>query len=216
MIDVRKSACAVEADRTREVALVDADAVNKTVAQAMVSAVVSVKEDVAEVGTYLCGEPEALDGLPPERMAAALRVLSAAGLQNAVSTLLARPDITIDVAGSDGRTALFVACQNGETAVARMLLAAGADADLSDGDGITPLWMATQNSHEAVVDALLKEGKADANRADNDGITPLMMVRHAPFDTRAPCVGLVTPSHAVAAPNRGYKLTPTATHPHLP
>lgn len=180
MIDVRKAACAVETDRTREMALIDADAVNKTVAQAMVAAVVSVKEDVAEVGAYLCGEPEALGELPPARMAAALRVASAVGLQDAVSTLLARPDIAIDVASGDGRTALFVACQNGETAIARMLLGAGADADLSDGDGITPLWMATQNGHEAVVAALLKEGKADTNRADNDGITPLMMVRHPP------------------------------------
>ena len=119
MIDVRKSACAVEADRIREMALVDADAVNKTVAQALVAAVVSVKEDVAEVGAYLCGEPETLSSLPSARMAAALRVASAAGLQNAVSTLLARPDIPVDVTSTDGRTALFFACQNGKEAIAR-------------------------------------------------------------------------------------------------
>jgi len=51
---------------------------------------------------------------------------------------------------NDGVTPLFITCQNGHEAVARLLLDRRAQVDLATNDGVTPLYITCQNGHEAV------------------------------------------------------------------
>ena len=57
-----------------------------------------------------------------------------------------------------GATPLYIACQNGHEACARLLLDRDAKVDLARQDGATPLIMACQNSHEACARLLLERG----------------------------------------------------------
>ena len=64
----------------------------------------------------------------------------------------------------DGRTALFVASQEGHDAVVKTLLIEGnADVNFPDKDGYTALHLASEKGHVTVVKTLLKECNTDPN-----------------------------------------------------
>jgi hypothetical protein len=199
MVDVQRAECAVEADKKRELALVDATKVNKQVRQALVAAMATVQENVSELDAYQCGEPEALAAVPAERREAVLEAASAAGLVAVVYELAGQVNLQgvcyplfiaasnghlevvhalleakakVDQADNDGWTPLFMAAQKGHLEVVRALLEANAEVDKADNDGVTSLFMAAQNGHLEVVHALL-EAKAEVDQAHNDGWTPL-------------------------------------------
>jgi hypothetical protein len=205
MVDVVKAECAVEADKKRELALVDATKVNKQVRQALVAAMATVQENVSELDAYQCGEPEALAAVPAERREAVLEAASAAGLVAVVYELAGQVNLQgvyyplfiaasnghlevvhalleakakVDQADNDGWTPLFMAAQKGHFEVVRALLEANAEVDKADNDGVTSLFMAAQNGHLEVVHALL-EAKAEVDQASNSGWSPLFVAAWA-------------------------------------
>ena len=72
----------------------------------------------------------------------------------AVSTQLAAK-ADVNIAQSDGTTALHWAAYHDKADVVSQLLAAGAKADPANRYGITPLLLACQNGSESIVRALL-------------------------------------------------------------
>ena len=92
-----------------------------------------------------------------------------------VQDLLAA-DRSVDVNKEDeyGRTPLYAAAKEGQTAVVAALLAApGIDVNKEDKDGRTPLHMAAKKGHTAVVAALLATPGIDVNKEHAYGKTPL-------------------------------------------
>ncbi len=67
---------------------------------------------------------------------------------------------------------LYIAAQQGDCEVVKLLLDAKADPNQACENSATPLYIAAQNGHFKVVKLLL-EAKADPNQARNDGVTPL-------------------------------------------
>ena len=79
----------------------------------------------------------------------------------------------INAPGADGLTALHLAAQADDSAMARLLLNAGANANAVDRYGITPLWLAATNGSAAMIETLLQAG-ANPNTALPGGETVLM------------------------------------------
>ena len=50
-----------------------------------------------------------------------------------------------------GGAALYIACQEGHTAIVTILIDAGANVNSADEDRRTPLWIASCNNHTEVV-----------------------------------------------------------------
>eukprot|EP00037_Helgoeca_nana_P010518 m.92832 g.92832 ORF g.92832 m.92832 type:complete len:462 (-) comp20251_c1_seq2:4031-5416(-) len=88
-----------------------------------------------------------------------------------VSYLLTEVRFPVNAIKPDGATALFLAAQEGHSALALLLIDAGAQIDLPDEDGISPLYIACYQGHQEVVDTLLKAG-ADPNKLGLDGTSP--------------------------------------------
>jgi len=85
--------------------------------------------------------------------------------------IAARADVNI--ADSDGSTALLWAAYESDIEMTRVLIAAGAKPDKANRYGVTPLLQASRTGDAATVDALLKAG-ADPSMAHPEGETPLM------------------------------------------
>ena len=94
------------------------------------------------------------------------------GNVEAVRTLLQKR-VDVNLAESDGMTALHWAARNNDLASARLLLRAGANTKATTRYGVTPLALAAQNGSAQMLDLLLKGG-ADANAALPEGETALM------------------------------------------
>ena len=88
------------------------------------------------------------------------------------SMLQTRPDVNI--AESDGSTALYWAAERNDVEIAQLLIGAGANVAARTRYGATPLTMASLNGNAALIETLLKAG-ADANTATTDGETVLMI-----------------------------------------
>ena len=61
----------------------------------------------------------------------------------------------VNQADEEGRTPLYIACQNGHVDAARLLLGKGADVDRARESGATPLWIAKRRDHLAVIALLV-------------------------------------------------------------
>jgi ankyrin repeat protein len=72
----------------------------------------------------------------------------------AITRLLVEAGAQLDFRNRDGRTALMLACAEGNVGSANVLLEGGADPSVSDLDGRTALWWASFHCHEEVVKAL--------------------------------------------------------------
>ena len=89
-----------------------------------------------------------------------------------VRTLLER-GVDVDVAETDGTTALHWAAYRGDVETARLLLEAGAEAEAANRYGVTPLTLAAGRGNAPIVEALLDAG-ADPNATLPEGETVLM------------------------------------------
>ena len=88
----------------------------------------------------------------------------------------AAPDLDVNAAGNDGRTALMRAAIEGHAeTVALLATVPGLDLDAVEGDGYTALTMAARKGHTHTVAALLAVPGLDGNTADGAGYTALHM-----------------------------------------
>jgi hypothetical protein len=175
MVDVKKAECTVQADKERELALVDATEVNAQVRAALSAAMAAVQADVPELYAYQCGEPEALAAVAPERRLTVLEAASAAGLVAVVAELADQVYLKGDNEGADYPFyPLFIAASNGHLTVVRTLLVAGAQVDKASNNSYTSLIISSFNGFLNVVRALVAAG-ADANRSTEAGWSPLFV-----------------------------------------
>ncbi len=82
---------------------------------------------------------------------------------------------------------LYVAAENGDAELVKLLIAAGANVNKANEYGWTPLYWAAWNGHKECVEQLIAAG-ADVNKAEKDGSTPLYM---AAYEGRTECVKLL-------------------------
>ena len=74
---------------------------------------------------------------------------------------------SVDIAGIDGETPLFIASQRDHTDIIRALLAARADVNISDARGRTPLDVAIHFNHESTTNILIEAGATSGPEADD-------------------------------------------------
>jgi uncharacterized protein len=79
----------------------------------------------------------------------------------------------VNLAGSDGSTALLWAAYGSDVEAARILVAAGAKPDIANRFGVTPLIQASRTGDAVLVKVLL-DGGANPKLAHPEGETPLM------------------------------------------
>lgn len=108
--------------------------------------------------------------------AAAARTPLLAAVKNgdtaAVRALVAQPGL-VNVAESDGTTALHWATDRNDIAMARLLVQAGASVKAANRYGVTPIYSAAVHGNAAMLELLIKAG-ADVNAALPEGETTLM------------------------------------------
>ena len=95
------------------------------------------------------------------------------GHKEVVETLLNAPEVIIDAATKQCRTALHEASTNGHTTIASMLLEAGANPSISDTEGITPLIISSIKGFTKIVEKLLSRKNVLINHQAWDGCTAL-------------------------------------------
>ena len=205
IVNVEHAQCAVEVDRVRELTAIErasADRgglsfVNKALAAALNTGVVSAQQGIVEVDNYLCGEPSGLRNLTLDKVEGAVDTVCAAGLVEVLDELLVltkadedNGEDVDDVDMEDGRAVaeevvrtltsgyypLWIACNNGRKhVVERLLQVQGVDVNLGHpADGCTPLYVACEKGHEAVVEQLLAKNTIDVNQpTTTDGRSPL-------------------------------------------
>ena len=91
-----------------------------------------------------------------------------------VSELIAQ-GADVNLAATDGSTALLWAAYHHHAEMAQALLESGADPDIANSFGVTPLLQASRTGDAAVM-AVLLDGGADITLAHPEGLTPLMAV----------------------------------------
>jgi len=111
---------------------------------------------------------------PPFGRTALIR-LADIGAINEVRTLL-QHGADVNASGTDGSTALLMACNWDLPPLVMSLLEAGADVDAADREGNTPLMAAAYIGNEFVVQMLLEKG-ADATRRDQVGFSAASIAR---------------------------------------
>ena len=182
MVDLELAACAVVADRDREMSIIRASGtgnssgvttLEKAVKASLAAGSTSVKLGMTEVDAFVCGEPEALHELPKTRVVDAVTAAASAGLNDVLGYLLtARKGDIGDPASLWEPVWLAAASDHADTI--EVLLRFGFLADAPDAKmGRTPLWKAALNGHARVVSLLMAWG-ADPSRAKpSDGSSPL-------------------------------------------
>ena len=82
------------------------------------------------------------------------------GLVDDVCQLLAKPQVNLNQAMSDGATPFSIAVYKGHTDIVNVLLADNRlDPNRASNDGVTPLYIAAKNGHLGVVNALLFDNR---------------------------------------------------------
>ncbi len=115
------------------------------------------------------------EGLTPLMRAAA----NGAGGRVLRCLVAARADINGRDA-AEGKTALYLAAENGHAEAVEALARLGGDVDATAYPGVfdvTPMHIAAESGHTAAIEALGRLG-ADVNRADKYGRTPVNMAAH--------------------------------------
>jgi len=144
------------------------------------------------------------------RQVSALHVASYWGLDNAVALLL-EGDEKVDANHQDsyGATALHLAAQNGQVAVAQLLLDCSASIDAVDIRGRTPVAWASRNGYQAMAELLILRG-ADTLREDSSGWTALHWATMGGYDELARVLLNHTAGPARAHRNRALVLAAEA------
>ena len=95
-----------------------------------------------------------------------------------VKLLIQQPDIKIDYQDKSGVTALWAACQNGNSQVVECLLKnqkSPANPNEAKHDGCTPVWIAASRGNVSSLAALIDAGANVDQPAAKDGSTPLFI-----------------------------------------
>ena len=181
LLDVRKAVASVEADRVRELAIVEAreggaDAVNSLGRGALNGA--SVCMDRPDILRAAVGDLKPLRALSSKQEREAAMILAAAaGYEVAVLVMVemgARVEAKIETGMWTGTTALMMAAYGGHTRILKALITSrGADVQVKSKYGETALMKAVQGQHLPAVKVLLDEG-ADVQAKRYDGATALM------------------------------------------
>lgn len=117
--------------------------------------------------------PAASSGTADDRANAAIADAAEAG-RNEIVWELVRGKADVNVAQSDGTTALHWAAHHGDVELVGRLLKAGAKPDVLNDYGSTPLREAAASADAAIIEQLLRAGaKPDLGNAE--GETPLML-----------------------------------------
>ena len=93
--------------------------------------------------------------------------------ERAPVTELIEQGADVNLAATDGSTALLWAAYHHDAEMAQALLAAGADPDVPNNFGVTPLLQASRTGDAAVMEVLL-DGGADITLSHTEGLTPLI------------------------------------------
>ncbi len=119
-------------------------------------------------------------GSNPETATARLKVLSEDMSADDITEIraLIKAGADVNVKGTDGRTALWVAAWKGHGEIVKLLLESKADVNAANIYSATALIVASQNGHTEIIKALL-EAKADANAAHANGRTALMQAAYS-------------------------------------
>jgi len=80
------------------------------------------------------------------------------GNDQIVKVLLEHPKVKVDVRDSSGKTALHMACSEGQSSVCQLLLNKGADIKVVSAANTTPLHNAILNGHSQVAKMILNRG----------------------------------------------------------
>ena len=97
------------------------------------------------------------------------------GRLNTVKELLHWKETDIDYCDNDGCTALYFACEQGNTAVVRILMNHSANLNKFSHTRTSPLIIASSNGHYKVVRELLKSTKIDIDHCNVNGVTALLI-----------------------------------------
>ena len=106
-----------------------------------------------------------------------------------IKELMAKSELTVNVAGKKKKTPLHIAAANDNLQIAQALLQHGADVHLKDADEFTPLHTACCSGSINIVELILRERPKDTStlltEKDQHGNTPLMIAKKSPHSNAA-------------------------------
>eukprot|EP01052_Picozoa_sp_SAG31_P011629 SAG31_NODE_662_length_13028_cov_3.364529_5_plen_313_part_00 len=185
MVDVEQAQASDPVDRERIIGQINATCGAQALNDNVSASISGSNAASFEAGQYpqvaaaiqaaLCGEPEQLEEIPDEALAAAVRVAASMDAVEPLRCFLKR-GAPVDVPNSSAFTALMNAARAGCHQIIPVLVGAGAVVDTpmkqQGFDGTTALWLAASSGRTTAVQALLAAG-ADVNQPNNNGVTPL-------------------------------------------
>jgi ankyrin repeat protein len=127
-------------------------------------------ENIALAIEHAQGQPEVTNYLVSIQKAQGLKLCEYALRGDPRIKDLLDDGVDADFRNTEGKTALFLAAENGHEGVVRRLLAAKANTEITPAKSfVTPLFAATQNSHLKVLQALLEAGANTGSRRNYEG-----------------------------------------------
>ncbi|KHN88329.1 26S proteasome non-ATPase regulatory subunit 10 [Toxocara canis] len=102
-----------------------------------------------------------------------LMIASSAGRLDVVRYLATLPHVDVNMANSNGQTALHYAASKNHPMIASILLESGADVNAQDRYRATPLHRAASQGHQKIVSLLLAAPKLRIDITDSSGCSPL-------------------------------------------
>ena len=120
------------------------------------------------------GGPDLVNSLDPERMLTPLMMVVEAGSLDMVNVLLSTAGIQIDATNEVGRTAVYLACEQGESLILEALLEKGANPATIDRLESTPFIAACSSGQLNCVVLIAKQiSQSHKNQKDRCGMTAL-------------------------------------------
>ena len=105
-----------------------------------------------------------------------LRLAAITNNTRAVKCLIEEKNAGVNVAGSDGKTALILASYGGHLEIVEYLIKMGASVDVKDSKGQTAFYLASSMGHLEVAKVLAGNG-AYIEAKNNDGKSPIRIAR---------------------------------------